>query len=154
LEKELEVMKNYVNLEKERYGNTIEVSWSVEGNTKDKFISPLLILPFLENAFNYGISEKIDKSWLSVDLDVRADTLRCKIVNSKNEFVPYAENGTGITNVKKRLEFIYPDRYELKFNDEGNFFVVSLLIKLEGSLTTGAEAILAQPIKYETALSA
>jgi len=48
LEKELEVMKNYVNLEKERYGNTIEVSWSVEGNTKDKFISPLLILPFLE----------------------------------------------------------------------------------------------------------
>ena len=54
LEKEIENMKNYIDLEKERYGNKIDVSWSVDGNSKDKFISPLLMLPFLENAFKHG----------------------------------------------------------------------------------------------------
>jgi two-component system, LytTR family, sensor histidine kinase AlgZ len=134
LEKEIENMKNYIDLEKERYGNTIEISWSVEGNIKDKFISPLLMLPFLENAFKHGLSEQIEKPWLSVDLSVRSHVLRCKIANSKNEFVPYSNNGNGIgiANVKKRLAFMYPDNFELKMNDEGNFFVVSLLVNLSG----------------------
>jgi len=155
LEKEMEMMKNYIDLEKERYGNTIEISWSEEGNTKDKFISPLLILPFLENVFKHGISEQIDKPWLSIDMSVKADTLRCKFANSKNEFVPYLENGIGITNVKKRLEFIYPDRHQLKLNDEGNFFVVSLQIKLASNILANTEAPLQpQTIRYETAMSA
>ncbi len=155
LEKEIEIMKNYTDLERERYGNTIEISWSVEGNTKDKFISPLLILPFLENVFKHGISEHIDKPWLSIDLSVKADTLRCKIANSKNEFVPYLQNGMGITNVKKRLEFIYADRHELKLNDEGNFFVASLLVRLAGNMPVNTEIpVQAQAIRYETALSA
>ena len=134
LEKEIEIMKNYIDLEKERYGNKIEISWSVEGDIKNKFISPLLMLPFLENAFKHGISEQIEKPWLSVDISVKSDTLRCKIANSKNEFVRYRTNSTGIgiNNVKKRLEFIYPDSYELKMHDEGNFFVVSLIVVLTG----------------------
>src|SRR6185436_14895397 len=118
LEKETEIMKNYIDLEKERYGNKIEISWDVEGDVKDKFISPLLMLPFLENAFKHGTSEQLEKPWLSVDISVRQDTLRCKIANSKNEYVPFSDNGIGIQNVKKRLEFIYPASHELKINDE------------------------------------
>ena len=75
LEKEIEIMKNYIDLEKDRYGNKIEISWSVEGDIKDKFISPLLMLPFLENAFKHGISEQIEKPWLSIDISVKSDTL-------------------------------------------------------------------------------
>jgi sensor histidine kinase YesM len=131
LEKEIGIMKNYVDLEKERYGNKIEISWSAEGDIKDKYIAPLLMLPFLENAFKHGTSEQVEKPWLSVDISVKYDTLRCKIANSKNEYVPYSNSGIGIQNVKKRLAFIYPDKYELKLSDEGNFFVVSLLIKLD-----------------------
>lgn len=134
LEKEIEIMKNYTDLERERYGNTIEISWSVEGNTNNKFISPLLMLPFLENAFKHGISEQIEKPWLSVDISVMSDKLRCKIANSKNEFIPHHNNGSGIgiNNVKKRLAFMYPDNYTLNMHDEGNFFVVSLSINLTG----------------------
>ena len=134
LEKEIENMKNYIDLEKERYGNKIEISWSVEGNIKDKFISPLLMLPFLENAFKHGLSEQIERPWLSVDISVKSDILRCKIANSKNEFMPHHTNGNGIgiINVKKRLALMYPDNYELKMHDEENFFVVSLLVKLAG----------------------
>ena len=134
LEKEIEIMKNYIDLEKERYGNKIEISWGVEGDIKTKFVSPLLMLPFLENAFKHGISEQIEKPWLSVNISVKSDTLRCNITNSKNEFVPYNTNSTGIgiNNVKKRLEFIYPDSYELEMCDEGNLFFVSLLVVLTG----------------------
>jgi two-component system sensor histidine kinase AlgZ len=135
LEKEIENMKNYIDLEKERYGNTIEISWSMEGNTNDKFISPLLMLPFLENAFKHGLSEQIEKPWLSVDILIKSDILRCKIANSKNVFVPHSNNngnGIGINNVRKRLAFMYPDNYELKMNEGGKFFVVSLLVNLSG----------------------
>lgn len=133
LEKEIEIMKNYIDLECERYSDKVEVSWSVEGNVKDRFISPLLMLPFLENAFKHGVSENIERSWLSVDISVKSDVLRCKIANSKSEFVHCDSNyGTDVSNVKRRLEYMYPENYELKMHDERNFFVVSLLVKLTG----------------------
>jgi sensor histidine kinase YesM len=131
LEKEVEIMRNYIDLEKERYGNKIEISWNIEGDIKDKYIAPLLMLPFLENAFKHGTSEQLEKPWLSVDMSVKQDVLRSKIANSKNESAPLSKNGIGIQNVKKRLEFLYPGKHELKMNDEGNFFVVSLLVELK-----------------------
>jgi two-component system sensor histidine kinase AlgZ len=130
LEKEIEVMKAYKDLEKERYGNRLDISWNVEGDIKDKFIAPLLLLPFLENAFKHGTSELLEKPWLSVDIIVKGYSLRCKIANSKDEFMCVRENGIGIQNVRKRLQFLYPDNHELKLADESNFFVASLLIEL------------------------
>ncbi|HLO38259.1 MAG TPA: histidine kinase [Lacibacter sp.] len=130
LEKEIEIMKNYIDLERERYGDKIDISWNVEGDIKDQFISPLLMLPFLENAFKHGISEQIEKCWLSVDISVKKNTLLFKVANSKNEYVHYSSNGIGVNNVKKRLSFIYPNSHELRINDEGSFFVVSLLVEL------------------------
>jgi LytS/YehU family sensor histidine kinase len=130
LEKELEVMKNYIDLEKERYGDNIEISLNVEGDIQNKQIAPLLLLPFLENAFKHGTSEQLEKPWLSMDVIVKDQMLKCKIVNSKNEFVPLSEKGIGIDNIKKRLQFLYPGKHELKINDEGDFFVVSLLVEL------------------------
>ena len=55
--------------------------------------------------------------------------------NSKNEYISHRNNGIGINNVKKRLEFLYPAKYELKINDEGDFFAVSLMVKLGGSIS-------------------
>ena len=134
LEKEISVMKDYIDLEKERYGNKLEVSINIEGDIKDKFIAPLLLLPFLENAFKHGTSEQLEKPWLSMDLSVKQNLLRCKIVNSKNENVSFSENGIGISNVKKRLEFLYPNMYELKIDNEPDFFVVSLMINLKENI--------------------
>jgi hypothetical protein len=131
LAKELEVMRNYIDLEKERYGNKIDISWNVEGDVKDKYLAPLLLLPFLENAFKHGTSEQLEKPWLSVDIGLKGYKLRCKIVNSKNDVVPVSENGIGIQNVKKRLQFLYPGKHELRLTDEGDFFIASLLIELK-----------------------
>ncbi|MEO5685659.1 MAG: histidine kinase [Chitinophagaceae bacterium] len=134
LEKEVEIMKNYIDLEKERYGDKIEISWNVEGDIRDNFISPLLMLPFLENAFKHGASEQIEKPWMGVDISAANNILKFKITNSKNEYIPQSHHGIGIGNVKKRLELLHPGKYELKINDEGDFFAVSLMVKLSGSL--------------------
>ena len=108
------------------------------------------MLPFLENAFKLSASNQIEKPWLSVDISVKSNILRCKIANSKNEFVPYTENGISITNVKKRLEFIGRGGYELKLNDEGNFFVVSLLVKMAGSVPASIETpAITQTIRHQ-----
>jgi len=154
----VEIMKNYIDLETERYGNKIEISWSVEGDIKDKFISPLLMLPFLENAFKHGTSEQIEKAWLGVDISVANDILKCKITNSKNEYRLYNHNGIGINNVKKRLHFIYPGKHDLKINDEGDFFVVSLMVNLTGGapvhVLTPVLSAPNQTFPHETALFA
>lgn len=140
LTKEIEIMKNYIDLESERLGSKIELLWSVEGNLENKLISPLLLLPFLENAFKHGISEQLERYLLSIEISVNSDVLRCKIVNSKNEFVHYRANGIGIANVKKRLEFIYSGKYELTISDEGDSFVVWLSVKLANARSADVEA--------------
>jgi LytS/YehU family sensor histidine kinase len=103
---------------------------NIEGAIHDKNITPLLILPFLENAFKHGTSEQLERPWMSADIVVKGHTLSCKIVNSKNEVVPFREEGVGISNVKKRLELLYPGRHDLKLTDKGEFFVVDLLLEL------------------------
>ena len=129
LEKEIDVMKDYVDLERERYGNKIEISWHVEGELEEKYVAPLLLLPFLENAFKHGTSEQLEKPWLSFDLVLKQGSMKCKVANSKNEFAPVSGHGIGIENVKKRLRFLYPGKHELRINDEGDFFVVSLVLQ-------------------------
>lgn len=134
LEKEVAIMKDYIDLEKERYGDSLEVSWAVEGNISDHFISPLLMLPFLENSFKHGASEQIEKPWMAVEIAVAKDILKFKITNSKSEYIAHTVHGIGISNVKKRLELLHPGKYELKINDEGDFFAVSLMMKLRSGI--------------------
>ncbi|PWT77751.1 MAG: hypothetical protein C5B59_03195 [Bacteroidetes bacterium] len=130
LEKEIEIMKNYVDLEKERYGNTLDISWTVAGEVKDKFIAPLLLLPFLENAFKHGVSNQLEKPWLSLEIVTNENVVKCKMINSKNPLNAEKKKGIGIQNAIKRLEIIYPGKHELKITDEGIFFVVSLMVNL------------------------
>jgi hypothetical protein len=154
LEKELEIMKNYIGLERERYGNNIDISWDVSGEVQDKFIAPLMMLPFIENAFKHGTSEQIEKCWLSIDIAVEGNKLKVKIANSKNENANHRSNGIGIANVRKRLAFIYPGNHELKLSDEGPFFIVSLMIQLNGEVAPRIQLspVTSQSINYETAM--
>ena len=156
LEKEIEVMKNYIDLEKERYGDSLDISINIEGEIMDKFIAPLLMLPFLENAFKHGTSEQLDKIWLSIDMTVHKHTLRCKIANSKNETVPFRDKGIGIQNVKKRLQLLYPGKHELKIADEGIFFVVALQLDLVNYKSGNAIPLVSpkapQQFNYETSV--
>ncbi len=133
LGKEIEVMKDYIGLEKERHGDRIDISLHITGEVGGNMIAPLLLLPFLENAFKHGISTAMEKSWLAMDLEVKNNYLFAKIVNSKNESTSENFAGIGINNVKKRLSILYPGKHELSLNDEGDFFSVALSLQLDPS---------------------
>lgn len=128
LEKEIEIIRNYIDLEKERYGNRIETEVLVEGDLNGILISPLLLMPFIENAFKHGLSEQIENPKLMVQISVKHGLLTCMICNSKNEYVQYSEKGIGIDNVKKRLALVYPGRHELNIVEKPGIFSVHLKI--------------------------
>jgi len=155
LEKELDIMKNYIELERERYGNRLDFSWKVTGEVSDTFIAPLLLLPFIENAFKHGTSDQIENCWLSVDISVKNQVLKAKIANGKNGFTNESKNGIGIANVRKRLAFIYPGDHDLELNDEGDFFVVSLVVDLAGdNASFPVTTIISQTRNHETSVLA
>ena len=99
-------------------------------------VAPLLILPFVENCFKHGVSEEIDRSWVSIDLSYEKDELILKVENSKStngdqeDRFNYKE-GIGLKNVKRRLELIYAEKHQLKIMDSPDSFLVSLKIQFD-----------------------
>jgi LytS/YehU family sensor histidine kinase len=151
LEKEIRVMNDYIDLERVRYGNRIDISVETGGDLEGKMISPLLMLPLLENAFKHGTSQQVEKPWMRFELLVKGHDLRCKIVNSKNPSSTSRDNGIGIANVHKRLELLYPNRHDLKISNEEDFFVASLWIHLDPSLPIPVPGPIDSPISQQKA---
>ncbi len=127
LDDEIKHLKDYIDLEKLRYGNGLEVDFKVSGKTNNVLIAPLLFLPLLENCFKHGASKAIDNSWVSIDFQVDDKTLTCKFENSKEsrEVRNYSE-GIGLKNVNERLHLLYNNHYEFKILEEKDSFLVIL----------------------------
>ena len=142
LEKEIEIMNNYIELEKIRYGERLEMSANYSGDIKGKLIPPLLFLPLLENCFKYGISEQIDQCWISLDLYVENDELKFLLINSKNNSEPVesTSGGIGLQNVQKRIQLIYGHNYTLKFLNAEDSYTVSLSLKLSSPILAHPKA--------------
>jgi sensor histidine kinase YesM len=132
LSKEITVIKDYVSLEKERYGDRLDISLNFSGDIEDKLIAPMLLQPFIENAFKHGTAEQLGKVWMSIDLSVKKCQMHFKIINSCENNIDLAtqKKGIGIENVKKRLELLYPGRYQLNNSREDDVYLVTLQIEL------------------------
>lgn len=131
LEKEIEVLKKYVELEKIRYGKRIDVSFSCDGDIKKNVIAPLILLPFVENSFKHGISEQLDQCWVNLHLHAAGNEFTFNLSNSSgNSKLKSAAGGIGLQNIKKRLEIIYPGKYALTINEEPEMYVVKLKMQL------------------------
>ena len=136
LEKEIEYLQHYLELEKIRYGDHVQVSFRVEGETGRLCLAPLLLLPFVENAFKHGMSRQLDEAWLQIQLSVAQEVLHFKVQNSKpaTPVGPPSDArpaGIGLQNVSKRLHLIYPGRHRLRIMEEAETFLVSLTIALD-----------------------
>lgn len=105
LKRDVEVLQNYVALEKVRYEDRLDLTFSIIGNLKHYSIPPLLMLPLVENAFKHGASETIHETWINIDLQIKQHKLIFKISNSKPATQsPLAEKhlgNIGLKNVKK-----------------------------------------------------
>lgn len=137
LSREISVIKDYVSLEKERYGERLDLSLNFSGDIEDKMIAPMLFQPFIENAFKHGTSEQLGKVWMSIDLSVKKNQLYFKILNSfdTNTSMNNAYEGIGINNVRKRLELLYPERFQLQTEKEDDIYVVTLILELYDAMS-------------------
>lgn len=131
LEKELENISNYIDLQKIRLGNTVLVEYVVEGDVFSHQIAPLLLIPFIENAFKYGVNPEED-SKINIHLQIIGNTLKMMVFNKKvNREIPDSEkSGLGLINTSYRLQLFYPNRHQFHIRESDNDFTVNLSIDL------------------------
>ena len=98
------MIRDYVALEKIRYGENFNMRLQIQGNAHHKMISPLLLIPFLENSFKHGASQMLTHPWITVDILIEEHTLHFKVSNSKPAVVidNGFSKGLGLNNVKKK----------------------------------------------------
>jgi LytS/YehU family sensor histidine kinase len=103
-------------------------------------IAPLILLPFVENCFKHGASRFLKAPWVNLAIQIEKGVLIMKLMNGKDntQVLPHQKSGTGIKNVKKRLQLLYPDRHQIEIIDEPDVFIVNLSVSLS---TLPAEAI-------------
>jgi hypothetical protein len=131
LEKELAYVGNFIALQKIRLGNTVEVNYSVAGEMRDKKIAPLLLIPFVENAFKYGVNPE-EPSAIIISILIRDKELTLHVINKKVniDYSKGSKSGHGIENTKHRLQLCYPGRYKLRIDDTHAEYSVHLNITL------------------------
>ncbi len=131
MSREIEYVKDYLDLEKIRLNNEFQMDFDTEGLDESIEIAPLLLIPFIENAFKHGIKDKNPESWLSFSMRSDAQEIQMKVENSisePNEKVN-SHAGFGLSNVKKRLELSYPKRHSLDIQSKDQVFSVNLTLK-------------------------
>jgi sensor histidine kinase YesM len=130
LEKEIQVIKDYIALEQKRYGDRLEVSLSFTGEIEGKMIAPMLFQPFVENAFKHDVSDLVDRVWMSIELSIKNEQLFFRLVNNITCADPDpVTNEMGVCNVRRRLELLYPDRFSLDQETGEDVYITSLIIE-------------------------
>jgi two-component system LytT family sensor kinase len=130
LSKEVKFIRNYIDIEKMRYGDKLDVDIRVHGETSDRKIPALILLPFVENCFKHGASETLQLSWVKITIDNQPNLIVIKVENNKNgENAVQKKEGIGIQNVKRRLDLLYNGKHELKIINGKETFLVILTIQ-------------------------
>lgn len=134
LEREIDCIRNYLDLEKIRHGDKLHISLEISGETEEKKIAPMLLIPFIENAFKHGANKNLGKVNICICISVEGNMLHFRTSNT----LPDAKfrkdagpGGIGIANVRKRLELVYPEEdYSLDIFRNDQEHIVELKLKL------------------------
>lgn len=129
LEKDIEFLENYFEMEKKRYPNA-DIRLSVKGEMPGKLIAPLLLIPFVENGFKHGAHRLNDTGFVQADLEIKNKELLFEITNDVFTTIKEKERygGVGIENVKKRLNLYYPRHHGLDIENDSHQYKVTLKI--------------------------
>lgn len=139
LEKEILCIQNYLDLERIRYGDNLDVKMEISGDIQGKELSPMLLIPFVENAFKHGVNENIGNVFIKIILKIEEDFLYFEVANTisqkRKKKLPKQlkpSGGIGIANVKKRLELGYTkEEYKLEIGQNNGQFLIQLKLKLK-----------------------
>jgi two-component system, LytTR family, sensor kinase len=133
LEKEVEYLENFIELQKMRISGKIRIDFRVEGPVSQWMIEPMLLIPFVENAFKHGISY-IEESGIDILLRVTGEELNFRVENSivtRGVEIPSGA-GIGLKNVLRRLELLYPGKHEISIDDHD--FRYKVLLKINSRI--------------------
>ncbi|NQU53522.1 MAG: sensor histidine kinase [Bacteroidetes bacterium] len=132
LEKEIKLIENYIDLELLRYGNRLNFNFEITGQITKVKIAPMLLFTFIENCFKHGSSNDPNNPFIKIHLNVTDEEIVFFAENSKppKNYITtkIGDGGIGLINVKKRLEIIYGENYDLKIQNLEHTFVVCLRI--------------------------
>lgn len=133
VEQEVQFLKNFVDVEKVRWGDELQVNctWSVENGKLE--LPALLLIVFIENAFKHVSRGMSDSAYVNIDFVQENQEITLKVENSKSDNLIKEKDsvsGLGLDNIRKRLELIYLDNYSLDISDSETTFQVNLKIKL------------------------
>jgi two-component system LytT family sensor kinase len=132
VEKEIEYLKSYIELQSQRFGKKVEIVSEFEPVTDGHIIEPMLLIPFVENAFKHGTG-LVANAQITISLKLADGQLHFQVRNRYNETVQWEKDktsGIGLTNVKRRLNLLYPDSHTLRIDREGGWFSVLLKLNL------------------------
>ena len=129
LEKELQYLHSYIDLQKIRFGNKAYIDFKVQGDVGSQQIAPLLLIAFIENAFKHGVANN-PLTPIRLLIDVDAAHLHFYMQNKKHTNNRDTLGGIGLNNVQRRLNLLYPGKYNLVVNDEIDTYTVELSLVL------------------------
>jgi len=131
LDKELKYISDYIDLQKMRLSSNITVDFKIDAPNRNHKIAPLVLIPFIENAFKHGISTE-EKCVVKIHIKIVLETLELLVENKKYKHVLKEEekSGIGIDNTQKRLDVLYPSKYELDITDNETSHIVKLKLQL------------------------
>ncbi|OQP61896.1 hypothetical protein A3860_30825 [Niastella vici] len=133
LKKETEYLQSYIDLQRQRMGNKVQLKVRMEPGDEEYVIAPMLLIPFIENAFKHGTGA-VDLPVIDIELYTSGNMLYFRVANTFNSSaneIKDKTSGIGLQNVKRRLNLLYENRYSLLINDIDNWFTVSLQLNLQ-----------------------
>lgn len=136
VERELQALNNYVELQKAGLESRADVTVNVTGDVSDKLIPPHILITLVENCFKHSQNTQEEGISIRIDIDVSEDGITMK---TQNSFSPIArggestirEKGVGIANVQRRLELLFQNEFELETNEESDTFYLCLKLPVE-----------------------
>lgn len=131
LKDEVAFIRNYVAVENIRYRSAIAIDLDVQGIDEHSTISPLLLLPFIENAFKHGVAEEVSTGFVTIVICKNEDELMMEVSNSIALQEEAKTGGIGLVNVEKRLKILYPEKYQLLIQNDGKNYQVSLTLAMK-----------------------
>ena len=130
LEKEISLINDFVDLEKSRFEDRVEVKFSFPANVETVSIPPLIFIPFVENAFKHSLKDETEVAQIDIDLARKEKELIFHVSNSKPSEVyeDAKKHGIGLENIKRRLDIIFGGKYQLDILDEKSRYQITLKI--------------------------
>lgn len=135
IEKEIEYLNNYIELEKLRKEKTLSIDYNIDLSLHNFVVSPLLIIPFVENAFKHVSNFSDNRNFIDIALTYQGGFLKLIVRNSVDRSgsvqTEISAGGIGQENTKRRLKLIYPERHKLIIEQDTETYFVSLIIQVK-----------------------